>query len=207
MRRRASLRELRDRREIEELIHAYCRHFDQNEPELVAALFTEEAVVDYGPGFPNIVGAASIAGSIAVGLEQTFEATSHHVSNIQITFDGPDRATGLTYLYAWHRYRDGSPDGELWGRYHHRFKRTPGGWRIAELVLTAAGSGTSTARRCTRPAGAERSVARLDERDVEVVGVAERRVAPLAAPDVERHRVARLDSQLAQLRRCRARGS
>ena len=137
---RRALRELVDRQEIEGLIHAYCRHFDQNEPELVAALFTRDAVLDYGPEFPNIVGAASVAGAIAVGLEQTFAATSHHVSNIQIAFDGPDRATGLTYLYAWHRYVDGSPDGELWGRYHHRFERTPDGWRIAALVLTAAGS-------------------------------------------------------------------
>jgi ketosteroid isomerase-like protein len=136
----AALRELLDRQAIEELIHRYCRHFDLNEPALVAALFTEDAVVDYGPEFPNIVGAASLAETIAVGLERTFAATSHHVSNIQIAFDGPDRATGLTYLYAWHRYRDGSPDGELWGRYHHRFERTPEGWRIAELVLTAAGS-------------------------------------------------------------------
>jgi ketosteroid isomerase-like protein len=136
----AALRELLDRRAIEELIHSYCRHFDQNEPELVAALFTEDAVVDYGPEFPNIVGAAMIRETIAVGLERTFAATSHHVSNIQVTFDGTDHATGLTYLYAWHRYRDGSPDGELWGRYHHRFERTRGGWRIAELVLTAAGT-------------------------------------------------------------------
>ena len=135
-----ALRELLDRQAIEELVYAYCRHFDQNEPELVAALFAEDAVVDYGPEFPNIVGAASIAETIAVGLEQTFAATSHHVSNIQVAFDGPDRATGLTYLYAWHRYRDGSADGELWGRYHHRFERTPAGWRIAELVLAAAGS-------------------------------------------------------------------
>jgi ketosteroid isomerase-like protein len=136
----AVLLELLDRRAIEDLIHSYCRHFDQNEPELVAALFTEDAVVDYGPEFPNIDGAASIGETIAVGLEQTFAATSHHVSNIQVTFEGPDHATGLTYLYAWHRYRDGSPDGELWGRYHHRFERTSGGWRIAGLVLTAAGT-------------------------------------------------------------------
>jgi ketosteroid isomerase-like protein len=136
----AALRELVDRRAIEGLIHAYCRHFDQNEPERVAALFTEDAVVDYGPEFPNIVGATSVATTIAVGLERTFAATSHHVSNIQLTFDGADRATGVTYLYAWHRYRDGSPDGELWGRYHHRFERTRDGWRIAELVLTAAGT-------------------------------------------------------------------
>jgi ketosteroid isomerase-like protein len=75
-----------------------------------------------------------------VGLERTFAATSHHVSNIQLTFEDDDTARGLTYLYAWHRYVDGSPDGELWGRYHHRFERTAAGWKIAELVLTAAGT-------------------------------------------------------------------
>jgi ketosteroid isomerase-like protein len=135
-----AVQELVDRRMIEGLIFAYCRHFDQNEPEAVAALFTEDAVVDYGPELPNIVGSAAIAETIAVGLERTFAATSHHVSNVQIDFEGPDRAASVSYLYAWHRYVDGRPDGELWGRYHHRFERTRDGWRISSLVLTASGS-------------------------------------------------------------------
>jgi ketosteroid isomerase-like protein len=136
----AAVRELVDRREIADLIHAYCLHFDANEPDEVAALFTADATVDYGPEAETIVGAHAIARTIALGLERTFAATSHHVSNIQLEFDGPDRVRGVTYLYAWHRYVDGSPDGELWGRYHHRFERTDAGWRIAELVLRAAGT-------------------------------------------------------------------
>jgi ketosteroid isomerase-like protein len=135
-----AVRELLDRQAIADLIHAYCRHFDQNEPKEVAALFTAGATIDYGPESATVVGSASIAASIATGLEQTFAATSHHVSNMELRFNGPDSARGVTYLYAWHRYRDGSPDGELWGRYHHRFERTADGWRIAELVLRAAGS-------------------------------------------------------------------
>jgi len=134
-----ALRELLDRQAITELIYAYCYHFDQNEPEQVAALFTADATIDYGPEAAQISGADAIAATIAVGLERTFAATSHHVSNIQIRFDSPDCASSVTYLYAWHKYRDGSPDGELWGRYHHRFERTERGWRIAELVLRAAG--------------------------------------------------------------------
>jgi ketosteroid isomerase-like protein len=129
-----------DREAISDLIHAYCFHFDQNEPEAVAALFTEGARVDYGPEVEPIVGAAQIAPRIAVGLTEIFAATSHHVSNIRIVFDDADRASSVSYLYAWHRYRDGSPDGELWGRYHHRFERTEAGWRIAELVLRAVGT-------------------------------------------------------------------
>ena len=132
--------ELADRQAITDLIHAYCLHFDNNEPDAVAALFTDDALVDYGPEATTIVGADAIATTIAVGLEKTFLATSHHVSNIQITFDGADRARSVSYLYAWHRYVDGSPDGELWGRYRHSFVRTGGGWRISELLLEAAGT-------------------------------------------------------------------
>ncbi len=134
-----AVQQLLDRREIEDLIHAYCFHFDRNEPEAVAALFTADAVVDYGPEAETIVGAAHIGSTIAVGLAKTFAATSHHVSNIRLSFQGADEATGVTYLYAWHRYIDGSPDGELWGRYLHRFVRGDDGWRIAELTLQAAG--------------------------------------------------------------------
>jgi len=131
---------LEDRQAIADVIHAYCDHFDRNEPEAVAALFTADATVDYGPEAATIVGADAIASTIAVGLEQTFAATSHHVSNIRIAFEGPDAARAVTYLYAWHRYLDGSPDGELWGRYRHRFVRSDAGWKIAELVLEAAGA-------------------------------------------------------------------
>jgi ketosteroid isomerase-like protein len=134
-----AVRELVDRQAIADLIHAYCFHFDNNEPDAVAALFTDDATVDYGPEAPTIVGSAAIATTIAVGLEKTFAATSHHVSNIQIVFEGPASARSVTYLYAWHRYVDGSPDGELWGRYRHRFVRTDAGWRISELRLEAAG--------------------------------------------------------------------
>ena len=132
--------ELADRRAISDLIHGYCLHFDNNEPEAVAALFTEDANVDYGPETDTIVGSAAIATTIAVGLERIFAATSHHVSNIQITFDDRNHAHAVSYLYAWHRYVDGSPDGELWGRYRHRFVRTGAGWRFSELRLEAAGT-------------------------------------------------------------------
>jgi ketosteroid isomerase-like protein len=136
----AAVSELVDRQSITELIYAYCDHFDRNQPAEVAALFTADATVDYGPESATIVGSDAIASTIAIGLERTFAATSHHVSNIQITLEGADRAHAVSYLYAWHRYVDGSPDGELWGRYHHRFVRTGDGWRISELVLTAAGA-------------------------------------------------------------------
>lgn len=135
-----TVRELTDRQAITDVIHSYCFYFDRNEPEAVAALFTDDATVDYGPEATTIYGAAAIAPTIAIGLARTFAATSHHVSNVQITFTGRDRAESVSYVYAWHRYVDGSPDGELWGRYRHAFVRTPNGWRICSLVLESAGT-------------------------------------------------------------------
>jgi uncharacterized protein (TIGR02246 family) len=135
-----AIRALLDRQAITDLIHAYCDRFDRNDPVGVASLFTEDAKLDYGPEFAPILGRDAIAPTIAVGLEQRFAATSHHVSNVQITFEEPDEARSVTYLHAWHRYIDGSPDGFLWGRYLHRFRREGGSWLISELVLQAAGT-------------------------------------------------------------------
>ena len=50
------LEELADREEINSLITAYARHMDLNDPDGVAALFTDDAVIDYGTGFPARIG-------------------------------------------------------------------------------------------------------------------------------------------------------
>lgn len=128
-----------DRLEITELVHAYARHFDLNQPERVAELFSADALIDYGPEVPPIEGREQIAGRIGVGLRETFAATSHHISNASIVFEESDHARGEFYVYAWHRYVDGS-EGYLWGRYQNRFERTEDGWRISRLVLQAAGT-------------------------------------------------------------------
>ncbi len=133
------LRRLVDRQAIVDVIHAYCRNVDLVRPTEVAALFTEDCIVDYGPGLgPPSRGAAELERRLAAGLPR-FAGTSHHVSNIEVDFDDTgDAATTTTYLYAWHRYDDGRPDAHLWARYHDRFVRHAPSWRIAERVLRVA---------------------------------------------------------------------
>lgn len=128
-----------DRVQIVELLHAYAFHFDRNEPAEVGRLFTEDAVIDYGPEMDTIHGGAALTETIAVGLREIFAATSHHVSNSMVTFGDDGTAQLIAYLYAWHRYRDSSPDGYLWGQYHTRLRRTDEGWKFTELVLKIAG--------------------------------------------------------------------
>lgn len=128
-----------DRDQIVELLHAYAFHFDRNEPTEVGRLFDEHATIDYGPEMETIHGSAALTETIAVGLREIFAATSHHVSNPMVTFVDDDTAELIAYLYAWHRYHDGSPDGYLWGQYHTKLRRTGGAWRFTELVLKIAG--------------------------------------------------------------------
>jgi ketosteroid isomerase-like protein len=135
-----SLAGLLDKAEIADVIHAYCSHFDRAEADEVVALFAPDAKVDYGPEVPPLNGLQEIGAMVSKGLATFFAATSHHVSNIVIHFDGPDAARSICYLYAWHRYQDGRPDSELWGQYHHEFRRIDGRWRISGLVLRAAGA-------------------------------------------------------------------
>ncbi|MFC2153790.1 nuclear transport factor 2 family protein [Actinomycetota bacterium] len=124
-----------DRIAIADLFSRYAFHFDRNEPELVAELFTGDALVDYGPEFPPIQGRESVADRIRPGLDDIFEATSHHISNVMIDPTSTDRATAIAYVYAWHRYRDGSPDGHLWGQYHAIAHRISDAWRFAAFRL------------------------------------------------------------------------
>lgn len=140
-----ALRRLVDRQAIVDVIHAYCRNVDLVRPTEIAALFTEDCVVDYGPGMGAVTnGSAELEQRLGRGLPR-FAATSHHVSNIEVSFDPDDEAAdsarATTYLYAWHRFPDhpATPDAHLWAQYHDRFVRTDGGWRIAERTLKVAG--------------------------------------------------------------------
>ena len=103
-----------NRQAITDLFFAYAWHFDRSEPDLGAALFTDDATIDYGPAMPPLHGRAEIGSRVATGLSEIFEGTSRHISNVSTTFDGDETAAGVAYVYAWHRYLDGSPEGYLW---------------------------------------------------------------------------------------------
>ena len=133
------LQRLVDRNEITNLIHDYCAYVDTYQPAQVAALFTADCITDYGPSFGGeVVGRELLEKGCGYTLA-SWEATSHHVTNIRLHFEDDDTARGVSYLYAWHKTGGGKPDYELWARYLDRFVRTPEGWRFSERRLAVAG--------------------------------------------------------------------
>jgi ketosteroid isomerase-like protein len=132
-----SLRQLLDRQEITAGMAAYARWADLNQPEQQAGVFVADCRVRYHPG-DWITGRAALTDKLRTALAG-YARTSHHVSNIEIDFEGPGTATAQSAVIAWHRRHDGS-EWTLYGRYVDRWTRTEDGWRLAERELRAAGA-------------------------------------------------------------------
>ena len=133
----SELRQLLDRAEITAVMAAYARWADLNQPERQAGLFIDGCRVSYHPG-DWIAGRAALTEKLRTALTG-YAKTSHHVSNIEIDFEGPGTATAQSAVIAWHRRPDGS-EWTLYGRYVDRWTRTQEGWRLAERELRAAGA-------------------------------------------------------------------
>lgn len=139
--------ELLDRHAIAQVLHAYARNLDANEPARMGEVFTEDCTVDYY-GEPTLVfhGLPALQERLTTRMA-TLTATFHGLSNILVELTGPDEATTRTYVYAWHRTKAttaaNSMDFWVWGEYHDRFVRTALGWRVAHRKLVVFGhSGT-----------------------------------------------------------------
>jgi ketosteroid isomerase-like protein len=140
-----AVRRLVDKDEIVDLVHRYSYFVDHKRHDQVAELFTEDCVVDYGPGVhPPVHGRRAFRAMFGSGAEPTearpvFLATSHHNANVLVTFEDDDRASVRTSVYAWHETSHGQTP-RVWGYYHDVAVRTPDGWRLAERQLRIAGS-------------------------------------------------------------------
>jgi uncharacterized protein (TIGR02246 family) len=129
--------QLVDRQEITAVMAAYARWADLNQPERQAATFAADGRVSYHPG-EWTAGREALTEKLSTALAG-YAQTSHHVSNIEIDFEGPDTAAAQSAVIAWHRRHDGS-EWILYGRYVDRWTRTEAGWRLAERELRAAGA-------------------------------------------------------------------
>jgi hypothetical protein len=140
-----ALQRLLDKDAIIDLVHRYSYCVDHKLHDEIPELFTENCVVDYGPGLaPPLHGRAELRALFGDDHAPTrarpgFVATSHHNANVLVSFDGDDRAIVLTSLYAWHETTDGAHP-RVWGYYHDVALRTSEGWRLAERVLRVAGN-------------------------------------------------------------------
>ena len=138
-----AVRRLQDKDEIIDLVHRYSYLVDHQLYDQLAELFTEDCVVDYGPGIgPPARGRRAFRAMLGGGSDDArrgFLATSHHNANVLVTFESDERASVLTSVYAWHRASRGVTP-RIWGYYHDVVARTSNRWRFAERQLRVAGN-------------------------------------------------------------------
>jgi ketosteroid isomerase-like protein len=129
-----TVQRLQDRLDIQELLAGYCRHADLLDAQGMASYFTDDCVVTYLP--PEM--GAPLEGKTAL-LDSLLG--SHHIANVELLFDTPDRVTGHTYMYSWQRFKTApaAADCHRWGRYELRLLRTKQGWRVSHMRLVSVG--------------------------------------------------------------------
>jgi len=130
--------ELEARERIRETIARYAHHVDGGRFDELVDLFAPDGVLEV-EGEPAHRGREAIRAFVS-GTGRELEADTgaprirHHVTNVSIELDGPDRARARCYFLAvtdlgvdhWGRYRDElGRDGETW-RFVHRRVRTDG---------------------------------------------------------------------------------
>ena len=131
------LQELLDKQAITEVLIDYCRWLDDMALDDLAALFTEDCAVSYGPE-PGLESRGRAA--LAKSLERMWRwsRTSHHLANPRVWLDG-DRARAVSYVEAWHERPDGTT-ATIWGQYRDRLARQDGRWLIAERWMGMNGA-------------------------------------------------------------------
>jgi hypothetical protein len=130
-----AIQELLDLRAIEQLMIRYADRIDADDPEGAAACFAEDGVGKY---WGEYRGRKEIAARLSKILE-LFAATSHHLSNVSIQLHG-DRATAMSYVYAFHRMAGTNDPMHYWGRWVDRLIRVKEGWLFAEREVVGVGS-------------------------------------------------------------------
>lgn len=127
-----TLQHLSDRREIDDVLIAYCHAIDSHEWDALDAVFTPDAIIDYTV-FGGPKGAyPAIKLFLAEALPQ-FVYAQHIISTSRITLDG-DRATGRTICTnpVGVRMADGGVQHRVYALWYiDELVRTDAGWRIA----------------------------------------------------------------------------
>ena len=131
----ASLQELSDRLEINDLLIRYTYAVDECDSELLDRVFTPDAEIDYTSS-GGIAGRYPEIRAWLAEVLSPFPVKVHYVTNSTVDLDG-DRARARTLVLNVNGVPN--PDGTLNGftvgaQYRDELVRTPDGWRIAVRV-------------------------------------------------------------------------
>jgi hypothetical protein len=119
--------------QIKQLKARYFRLMDTKQWPEWTQVFTEDAVLQWGPNEDNVFqGRDAIVNGVSHVLREA--TTCHHGHMPEIEIEGADRARGIWAMYDYVE----SPQFVLngYGHYHEQYRKQGGSWRIHRLQLT-----------------------------------------------------------------------
>lgn len=137
----ADITQLVHRQAIEDRLIDYCRDLDAMDLDALVQNFTEDCRVTYGPD-PRLQAHGREAQKTSLTRMWRWRRTAHHLCNMRVWFDGTDRASSESAVWAWHEAQDGS-QAEVYGVYRDSLIHTDAGWLIHERSMSMRGSSES----------------------------------------------------------------
>ena len=133
-----------DHEEITNALACYARGVDERDFGSVAALFTNDATIDYSVAGGAVLKASELAAWLGRAMA-IFRMTQHHLGLPAITVDGGMAHTRVPVIATHVQQRvDGSENSAvLYGTYTHTWTRSDAGWHIRALRFESHhGTGT-----------------------------------------------------------------
>ena len=115
---------------LQDLVSDYCHGFDKRDWKRFLAIWWEDARWDIGPPFGDFEGHTGIERATREILWESWDYTSHFTTNLVISFDGADRASGICDVDCIGTTSDGQAQ-TISATYRDRFERRGGCWKIA----------------------------------------------------------------------------
>ena len=104
------IQQLLDRVEIMDYKHAYARAADASDADAMVERFVPDCTAEYsldqvieGVEALRIEGREALRDWLGQHLDDVV-SSSHHLTNVEVTFVGSDTATLRAYLYSWQRF-------------------------------------------------------------------------------------------------------
>lgn len=136
-------RYLMDRVRVLETIYAYARYADTLQPARMTSLFTDNCYVQFTPDGSDALRSPEKLRKFLETRMDRIVSQSHHISNEEVLFEGPDTAVAHVYMQSWQRFAGypAVPDLHIWGRYEIRFVRVnQNNWKMTHMLFNVAGT-------------------------------------------------------------------
>ncbi len=129
----ARLAMLEHRQEIWHTITRYTRGIDEQRPEELEAIFTEDVVSQTHPWSRRLEGKALVVKAFR-NYQRAFQHPRRFITNEQIEVQNESTATGYATWFVVQAREGQSYYG--WGTYDWDFRREDGLWKISKMIIT-----------------------------------------------------------------------